>query len=115
VLAKPGIPGGDIEANRVQIDHTKNTYLPGTATVAYVENVSTFHSVFELGIDLSIFGGQKITHVHWGPSCGNDLLDLEMEMGSGNAIPEPSSWALFALGLFGIGAFVRRRPVRALA
>ncbi len=69
------------------------------------------HTIYELLIPLSYFGVAEITSVHWAPSCGNDLLDVNTNI---NHMPEPTSLAL--AGFAGIGfalrALRRRRSLK---
>lgn len=63
---------------------------------------SSSHTIYELLIPLSYFGVATIESVHWAPSCGNDLLDVNMNV---NHMPEPGSLAL--AGFAGIGFALR--------
>lgn len=65
------------------------------------------HSVWELAVDLSIFGigaGQpfNVDEARWGPACYNDVLAVS------SVVPEPGTLALLGLGLLGIGVLRRR-------
>ena len=67
------------------------------------------HSIIELAIDFSAFDGATIQSVEWAPSCGNDLLHVQLSMDAPTPIPEPSSIALLGLGGLGMCGFARRR------
>lgn len=57
------------------------------------------------GFDFGFLGYEQSYTVHWTMSCGNDNL-----MGHGTTgVPEPSTMALFGLGLLGLGAIRRQR------
>lgn len=64
------------------------------------------HAMLEGAIDLSLFGNDEVLGIAWRPACGNDTLDVNVNIAS---VPAPASLALFALGMLGIG-FVRRKP-----
>jgi hypothetical protein len=68
------------------------------------DTVTAQHSIIELSIPLSFFGGETIEDIIWRPSCGNDELML-----STSIVPEPTTWALALVGAVGVAALARRR------
>jgi hypothetical protein len=77
----------------------------GDALYRFTRNtVTTQHSIIEMAIPLSVFGGQTIENIIWHPACGNDELSLATSI-----VPEPATWALALLAAAGIVPLVRRR------
>ena len=69
--------------------------LAGTASYAYSRNsLTTQHAFIEAGLDVSMFNGEMIQSVHWRPACGNDEVDVTV-----NIVPEPITMLLLAGGL----------------
>lgn len=71
------------------------------------DSVTAQHSIIEMSIPLSIFGGDTITNILWHPSCANDELSVGTQI-----VPEPGTWALAALGAAALVPLVRRRRSR---
>jgi hypothetical protein len=81
--------------------------LIGAINYAYTGNsVTAQHAMLEGSIDLSLFGTDEVLGIAWLPACGNDSLDVNVNIAS---VPAPASLVLFGLGMLGIG-FVRRKP-----
>jgi hypothetical protein len=77
----------------------------GDAEYRFTRNTSTTqHSIIELAIPLSLFGGATIESIRWHPACGNDELILET-----NFVPEPSTWMLALAAAAGLVPIVRRK------
>lgn len=86
----------------------------GDADYRFTRNTTTSqHSIIELSIPLSVFGGETIHSIKWHPSCGNDELEIETAF---VVVPEPGSLTLGALAAAGLVPLVlhhrRRRPAR---
>ncbi len=80
----------------------------GDADYVFTRNdVTTQHSIIEMSIPLSVFGGATITNLLWHPSCGNDELSVGTMI-----VPEPGTWALAALGALVVVPLARRRRVK---
>lgn len=60
----------------------------------------------QVSIDLNDIGMNNITgfDAHWTMSCGNDAIDASASV----SVPEPSSIALLALGIVGLGVLRKR-------
>lgn len=70
------------------------------------------HAFYEVLIPLSYFGGAPVTSVHWAPSCGNDLLDVNLGNGvvpTGSNAPEPGSAVLALMAGLGVWRIRRRK------
>lgn len=77
----------------------------GTASYAYSRNSQTNqHAFIETGLPISMFNGETIQSIHWRPACGNDEVDLSV-----NLVPEPATMSLLVGGL----ALLRNRRRRA--
>jgi hypothetical protein len=75
--------------------------LAGQADYVFTrDTITDQHAVVELAVDPSWFGGAEILSAHWRPSCGNDELDVMV-----NVVPEPATASLL---LIGMAAVVRR-------
>ncbi len=113
--------GSDINYLKDPITHTINTQFTaksgatalGTADFVFTRNQTpdtehggflSQHSVIELSFAAGLFGGVSELEAYWGPACSNDGLEYH-----GNVVPEPGTFALFALGLAGFGAARFRR------
>ena len=57
--------------------------------------------LFEMDIAGTALAGSSTLALHWGPTCANDVLE--------GAVPEPSTLALFTLGLAGLASRNRQR------
>ncbi|MGB0714212.1 MAG: hypothetical protein ACPGUC_11710, partial [Gammaproteobacteria bacterium] len=72
------------------------------------------HYVLEGAVSLNAFSayaGQDI-RLHWTMGCGNDVVALDIAGGlPGATVPNPTPFALFALGV-GLLGVVRRRALR---
>lgn len=74
------------------------------------DTVTTQHSIIEMAIPLSAFGGQTIQGILWHPACGNDMLTL-----STSIVPEPRSLTLAALAALAVVPLLHRRRSRRIA
>lgn len=78
--------------------------LLGMADYAYtLDSVTKQHAIIELAFDLTPLHGQTLNSIHWRPGCGNDELDVLVDM----PLPEPSA-ALAMVLLAGLGLRKRR-------
>lgn len=80
----------------VQINHLNPGTQVGTADYSYSrDDFTNQHAIIELAIDLSVFGGDlsSLDSIHWRPSCGNDEVNLSIQL---NPVPEPGSLLLLA-------------------
>lgn len=81
----------------------------GDATFVFTrDSQTTQHSVIEMAIPLSIFGGQTIENILWHPACGNDVLSLSTQI-----VPEPGTFTLGALAVAALAVPLVRRRRRA--
>lgn len=88
----------------VQFEIDDGSAMLGMSDYAYTRDSQTAqHAVIELSFDTRMFAGQTIETVEWRPACGNDELDLAV-----NVTPEPSSLGLLAAG----GAALMSRRAR---
>jgi hypothetical protein len=55
------------------------------------------HAFIELSVPLTLFGGEDVDLVSWGPACGNDYSYLEVCVRPAPPIPEPASFGIWAL------------------
>jgi hypothetical protein len=77
---------------QVQI-HSGST-LVGAADYVYTRNSQTTqHAVIELGLNVPLFNGELIKSVTWRPACGNDELNVPVDI-----VPEPATLAFLAAG-----------------
>ena len=70
------------------------THVGDAAYVFTLDSSTNQHSIIELSVPLSVFGGQSIETIGWQPSCGNDQAAISF-----TPVPEPSTVALVLLGL----------------
>lgn len=76
-----------------QFEINPTSMLRGMSDYVFTrDTVTAEHAVVELALDLNLFAGETIEHLYWRPSCGNDEVNLDV-----NIVPEPSSLALLAL------------------
>lgn len=86
------------ETSTTYYSYSQHRYITTTTSTA----TASQHTIYELLIPLSYFGVSTITSVHWAPSCGNDLLDVNTNI---STVPEPTALAL--AGFAGIGLALR--------
>lgn len=92
---------------QTQMQITGGTHV-GDAEFRFTrDSVTTQHSIIEMAIPLSVFGGQTIENIIWHPSCGNDYLSLATTI-----VPEPATWALALVAAIGIVPLARSRRRR---
>jgi len=97
------------EETQLQIDGG-GTYV-GDAIYRFSRNTfSTQHSIIEMAIPLSLFGGEMIENIIWHPACGNDILSISTEI-----VPEPGTFTLAALAAAAAMFPVLRRRRRRVA
>ena len=103
-----GVPPGETLNLVAYLNHT-NTFFRSDADVSFnqsilstVEGSSAFPLKWEAPVDLSASGGAGTFN-----AAGTLTLTYEY-----TPVPEPSTFSLFALGLFGMGCLGRRRPKR---
>ena len=66
----------------------------GMADYVYTrDSATTQHSIIELAMDVSVFGGATIEQIAWRPSCGNDELQVPLSF-----VPEPATLVLMGAG-----------------
>ena len=95
----------------VQLDPDTLGTHAGIADYIYTSAGPDQHAIIELSIDISAFGGDTLEGVHWRPSCGNDELNLSVEVRRLTEVPEPGTYALFGGALIALG-WIRRRKQR---
>jgi len=62
------------------------------------------HAFIELSVPVSLFGGEDVDLVSWGPTCGNDYSYLEAQISPPPpVVPEPASFGIWALLVAGAG------------
>ncbi len=105
-----GLWGGVADPTRMKgtaayVGAVSFTYLPQEHFLA-----NGSHWIIEAAVPAAYFGSfyGGAVRLHWTMTCGNDFLELETTF---PVIPEPSTLALFGLGLAGLAlvAFRRRR------
>jgi len=105
-ILDPISPKGPVQ---LQIDG-QSQYV-GMADYIYTGNtVTTQHSIIEFAIDLSVFEGEDIYSLHWRPSCGNDEMNVTLNIST--KVPEPGTLALLMVGLLGFSPVIRRKVDR---
>jgi hypothetical protein len=101
------LPNTFLPPTQTQMQLTGGTHV-GDALYRFTRNtVTTQHSIIEMAIPLSVFGGATIDSILWYPSCGNDELILDV-----NLVPEPGTWALALVAAAGVVPVVRSRRKR---
>ncbi len=91
-----------------QLDISGGGTYVGDATFRFTRDmVTTQHSIIELSIPLSFFGGAMINGIAYYPACGNDELVLDTQF-----VPEPSTFGLAALAAVALMPWWRRRRGR---
>jgi hypothetical protein len=85
------------------------TYL-GEADYAFTRNaVTTKHSIIELTLNAGLFGGGTlIESIYWRPACGNDELNVAVNMRVVPEAPTMATWGVMVLGAC-IAGFIRKR------
>ncbi|MCK4660898.1 MAG: PEP-CTERM sorting domain-containing protein [Phycisphaerae bacterium] len=87
-----------------QFEIDDSSTLVGIADYVFTaDSVTTQHAIIELSFDVSLFDGATIESVHWRPSCGNDELDVTV-----NLVPEPTSLLLLTTGVLATAGGRRR-------
>lgn len=84
---------------------TKLMGEPGQlADFIYTRNSFTSqHAVIEVSIPFSMFLNAAITSVSWSPSCGNDIVSVDIPAPGGlMPTPAPATLPLFLLGFLGV-------------
>ncbi len=91
----------------IQFEKKAGASQLGTVDYYYSRNAFTEqHAFIEVGIDLAYLSGASILDIYWAPGCWNDFMHVTDDIPK---IPEPTTLALFGLGLAGLGFAHRRR------
>lgn len=90
---------------QTQIQIAGGGTLVGDATLRFTRDIfTTQHSIIEMEIPLSLFGGQTINGIAWYPACGNDVLSLSIAI-----VPEPATITLALVAAAGLLPVLPRR------
>lgn len=96
----------------VQLQINALSQQVGMADYIFTRNsVTSQHAIIEFAIDLGVFGGVDLYSLHWRPSCGNDEMNVTLNLST--KVPEPATLALLMAGVLGaLFPVVRRRTVQ---
>lgn len=92
-----------VSSGSLLVAATGSNFSQGSGTVG---SDKSYYTIFTF--DLSNIAGLQqnfILDAHWTMSCGNDAIDGRVAL---TRVPEPSTFALFGLGLIGLFAARRR-------
>jgi hypothetical protein len=89
--------GQEVAVNKTS-STVQNTGITGTWTVAADSSVT-----FTLDVGSSTLGQYTTLALHWGETCGNDVIE------GATQVPEPATIALLFLGLAGFAVARRRK------
>jgi hypothetical protein len=91
--------------------------LVGDADYVFTRNaVTTKHSFIELTLNAGLFGGGTlIESIYWRPGCGNDELNVAVNMRVVPEAPTMAAWSLLLLGASFTGFIQKRRTSAAHA
>lgn len=79
----------------------------GSATISQA-NAGSTHAVIEVALNLSGLGSFAELDIYWGPSCGNDVLDIKWPH---DEIPAPGGLVMLGFALAAFGALRRRQRI----